>query len=142
MSKILRQDLADNPEDRVAQAMFAVEADSFSYHALWRDHSHESRERRGKIVEWQDVSQGWSKQVGSLDGRPVVVSLRWSYLDGQLVLFWHGTSQVVDYKMIEDWLDEHFKATYDNDTCKAKCDASNFHHCLSAVQEANEEVPA
>lgn len=44
--------------------------------------------------------------VGMLDGRPVCISLNVVIIRGKRVMFYSPTSQVVDYKMIEEYLDK------------------------------------
>lgn len=130
----------DSPEDRLALSIFLVEASPAEYMSLWVNHSHESWERpKGRtVLKWESLSDGRCVQVGSIDKRPINVSLRWAWLDGQLVSFWYGSSPLVDYNMIEEWLGKHFTRRYDRNTRRAVCDASNFHHCLGALQEHNE----
>lgn len=55
-------------------------------------------------VEWIDASLGHGRTVGTLADMPVHISLLVDIINGQKTLFWHATSQVVDHRMIEDWL--------------------------------------
>ena len=55
-------------------------------------------------------------------------------------MFYYGCSQVVDHKMIDDWL-RHFTLKtirWDNGTRWAHCDACNFNACLDAIGVLNE----
>ena len=129
--------LAPDAEGRAKQSMFAVEATTAEYHFLWANHASESRTCRFDPIPWKQVMSGFGVTIGSLAGMPVVISLNWALIDGQLVMFWHPTSQVVDHRQIEEWLAKHFDAMWDKSTRRAVCDADNFHLCLNAVADAN-----
>lgn len=141
-----RRHLPNSTEARLAASLFLVEANSFEYHALWADHSHESLwppydqrlvKRAYDPVHWEQVCDGKMEMVGKLGNREVWVSFRWAWLDGQLIAFWEATSQLVDHKLVDAWLAKHFTGRYDNGHRPATCDAMNFGHCLSAIDEAN-----
>lgn len=136
MSDYLFRNLEPDAEGRVKQSIFAVEATSAEYSFLWANHASESSSRQFDPVDWREVGMGFGVTVGTLKKMPVVISLRWAFLDGQLVMFWHATSQVVDHRQIDNWMEKHFTAKWDG-TRRATCDASNFHHCIGAVREAN-----
>jgi hypothetical protein len=113
--------------------VFLVEATFNEQHHFWVDYHHEPK--RGKSVPWEQISRGHMVQIGEIDGRPVNVSIFYSMINGKKVMFYEGCSQVVDYKMIDDWL-QHFTLNtirWDNGNRWAHCDSSNFHHCLDAV---------
>lgn len=116
-------------ESRLMQTFFLVEANSFEAQCLWVEHARDGR------VQWEQ-GHGYAVTVGSLDNRPVVVSIMWNRLNGRWVAFWHACSQVVDHVMIDAWLGKHFSGTWDNGTRRATCDAMNFHHCIHAMQDA------
>ena len=62
-------------------------------------------------------------------------------LTRQLVMFWEACSRVVDHRAVDVWLAEHFKGKWDNGSRNATTNASNFHHCIQAVREANKKPP-
>jgi len=128
-------------EPRFAKTQFVVEAASYEKHVLWSQHSHQGslNSSIGKLpkFEWVQDHQGRMIKVGELGGRPVIVTFFWFTIDGVLVAFWEATSQVVDHKMIEEWLEANCAPRYDNGHRLAHCDAFNFSHCLSAIREFN-----
>lgn len=75
--------------DYIAGIAYAVEATRAEQMWLWKDHA----------------------RVGELDGRPVMISIMRSAVQGQSVLFWHPTSVVVDHDMIEAWFRQHMPDT-------------------------------
>lgn len=117
---------ADDPlREKLAQARFVVEANNFEKQCLWQDYKDK--------LEWESIPSGELATVGHLDGRPVCLSILWARLNGQLVLFQHATSQLVDYALIEEWLNTHCNPQHNGRS--ARCDANNFHQCLHAVRE-------
>ena len=107
---------------------FLIEADDYSQFALWKEF-HEL------IDNWQEVSCGYNIEIGKLNRRPIVISINYAILNGKKVLFYWGCSQLVDHKMIEDWIKHFTEKTirWDNNIRWAKCDAMNFHLCLQAL---------
>ena len=89
-----------------------VEATDFERHTLW--HCHER-------VNWKDDGIGYGHQIGTLNERPIFVAFNFATIDGKRICFWHATSSLVDYDMIEEWLKTNLK--YNN-----KVDANNFHN--------------
>ena len=123
-------------EIRLQRTRFIVEATDKERHSLWSFWAHQSNSkdqyRPPKIarLDWPHGTGGWGVRVGTLDGRPVVVSMTWEEINGCMIMFWNPTSEVVDYRMIKEWLEEHFTRKYDV-TRPARCNAMNFHHCVS-----------
>lgn len=71
---------------------------------------------------WEEKSSGFNETIGFLDERPICISLHIKKIKGTKILFWHATSQLVDYAMISEWLKLN---TPDNRT-----DALNWHNVL------------
>jgi hypothetical protein len=101
-------------------AVYFVEGDYFAHLSLYREYA---INRQG--FPWESQSPpGLMTQIGSLEGRPVMIQLTKSRILGQFVCFWEISSQVADYKMAKDWLEEvrpDLKNT----------DAMNFSHCVN-----------
>jgi len=115
--------------------VFLVQASHNEYHQLWANHYYEPRREATIIQSWDQINVGEMIQIGKLDKRPVCISIFYAKLNGKKVAFYEGTSQVVDHKMIRDWL-EHFTLKtirWDNNSRWANCDAMNFHLCLNAL---------
>jgi len=92
-----------------------------------------------KPLKWEQVSPGWLVRVGEVGDMPVNISVQWNEIDGYLVCFYEAVSAVVDNRMVEKWLKEHFKGKWDSGTRRAECDAGNFHMCLHAIEEAKKK---
>lgn len=119
-------------EDMLQAAVYAVEANSFEYGCLWREYHHK--------VKWEEILSGYMPTIGRVDDRPVNLSIRVAYIDGQPVLFYEACSEIVDYKMVDAWVREHVLGDTKMTGCVNKCDANNFHICLRAVREMNESA--
>lgn len=65
-------------------------------------------------------------QIGTVDERPICVSIFYAVLNGKKVMFYEGISQLVDHEMIETW-----RNRYEGEA--GHCNAANFHHCMEAV---------
>lgn len=119
-----------DPKDPLAvflkDVVFVVDANSFEQHCLWEKYS--SR------LDWKSNSGGFGAQIGTVDGRPVNLSLFTAQLNGQKVLFVDAVSQLVDYKMVDDWLEANCAPTYDNGHRVARTNGMNFHHCIHEVE--------
>lgn len=63
--------------------------------------------------------------------RPINISCRWARINGVYVLFWHACSQLVDYRLIEDWFKKNCYPYEEDSTRVAKCDPDNFYQCIS-----------
>lgn len=127
-------DEGDTAESRLQVTNFLVESTSHEWHTLWARWCSKSDECREPLfTNWEQLG-GWGVRVGALAGRPVVISLNWDRLDGFLVCSWEATSEVVDYKMVNEWLDRHFKGKT-KDGRNARCNTANFHHCAFEFAE-------
>lgn len=127
-----------NEEDKklFKDIVFLIEANRNEQLAFWRDHFHDPRHKNDHIKEWKEVSMGHGITIGTVDNRPVVVSISYAFLNGKKVMFYEGVSQLVDHQMIEDWLMRYAEnIKYDNGTRWAHCNSSNFHHCLHFVKD-------
>lgn len=129
----------DTAESRLAKTLFVVEANSFEQLALWKDYAKESKEAQyPKPVTWEQM-HGWLIQVGKIGKRPCCISATWVKINGQLVMFYDQCSQVTDSKQTEKWIKKYFKKKWDKGTRESFTNASNFHHCIDAINEANKE---
>jgi hypothetical protein len=106
---------------------YCIQASHDEHHMLWERWHYRADTTRSYVKNWEQVSLGHWLTIGSVDNRPICVSVQYAILNGHKVMFYEGTSQLVDYKMIEDWLERYF------DRCNHHCNAANFHHCMEAV---------
>jgi hypothetical protein len=116
-------------QELLVATKFAVEATGFERHMLWRDH-HER-------ISWEGNPAGYGVQLGLIGDMPVMLSATFQAIEGHVVLFYHPTSQLVDHRMIDAWLNENVLAKWDKGTRIAQTDAMNFSHCLHALAELN-----
>jgi hypothetical protein len=111
-------------DGRFADCKFLVEANSFEKLCLWREFH--------AAVPWEQDCLGFSIQVGETDGRPVMVCFTFVKVNGTRVCFYDCPSEVVDYKMVDDFLRAGFNVKYDK-TRWSRCDAMNFGNCLAVI---------
>lgn len=108
----------------LAGVIGVVEATSFEKHCLWQ----QEHQERGR--QWKQNLSGYIPQIGELDGRPICVSLFTAVVDDHKILFIEATSQLVDHRMIEEWLKKNLPASALKDDGKHinHVNASNFHN--------------
>lgn len=125
-------------EDLLRDAVFVVEASSYERQNLWERFAKEAADlspSSSPRIDWNDCGHGWVIEVGTLDNRPVVMSIFGSLLNGKPVVFYDVHSQVVDWAQIEAWFKENCWPKWDNNSRRAHCDAMNFHHCYEVVKQ-------
>lgn len=112
-------------EQLFKEAQFFVEVTSFEKTVL--------KESFKKLISWEDDGYGYGYTVGYLKKgtkkMPVSIHVNCSTIGNKRVLFYEPTSVVVDYNMIENFLEKNFPIKYDNGTRRAMTNASNFHNC-------------
>lgn len=125
----------ENDAELFKEVAFLVEATNQEYMGFWADFSHQSDHPRfkDKTVKWEQESLGKSREIGKINGRPIVVDIRYARLNGRRVAFLEGCSQLVDHVMIREWLEHFTEKTIRHDGRWAHCDSSNFHHCLDGI---------
>lgn len=103
-----------------------VKANSYETMCLWREY-HEKLSR-----PWGAGRSGLMLTVGELADMPVAITLYVNEIDGHRILFLDATSQVVDHRMIEKWMEDKLPPTAfrDGDPRKGvnKTNAMNFHN--------------
>lgn len=103
--------------------VYMVEATSYEQLSLWQKHHEE--------LDWQEVSRGGPMfNLGELSGRPIVVCVNIFSIHGRNVLFYNPTSQVVDWAMVEDFLEKSWPTV-------PKTDAMNFFNAVHSIREQN-----
>jgi hypothetical protein len=118
------QDRSPTVYDLLRNVVFVVEANGFERLCLWNV-------ARGNS-EWS-TPQCYRITVGHIDTRPVCVALTFVDIDGQPVLFIEAQSRMVDYDMVDAWLQQHVPAASWTGGLRAVCDAANFHRCQNRV---------
>lgn len=116
--------MSDQMTELLAGVVGIIDAASFEQHMLWADNS-----RREQPLTWKENMSGLTAIVGLLGEMPVCISLFTAEIDGHKLLFWHATSQVVDYRMIDKWMIENLpKSAFHADGRVNQTDAGNFHN--------------
>lgn len=118
--------IAKTPETQLAaflcDVMGAVEANSYETLCLWEEcHKH-----LGK--SWLQNNCGLMEQIGTIDDKPVCLSLFTNVVDGHKVLFFDATSQVVDHRMVDAWLVANLPPSAFHGDRVNRTDAMNFHN--------------
>jgi len=105
--------------------VYMVEANSFE--TLWQQHHQE--------LDWKEVTHGGPMfQLGQIADRPVVLSVNIFEILGRKVMSYDPTSQVVDWVMVEDFLEKSWPNA-------KKTNALNFFNAVHDIRRLN-EVPA
>jgi hypothetical protein len=122
-------------DKRRTATVYVVEATHNEQHGLWREYSQEAARGgwgtpKNKRVPWKAHSDGWIPIAGVFAKHVVSISIFWTEIHGQLVMFWEPTSRIVDHELCEKWLEENVPCYKDNHT-----NLSNFHHCLMALEK-------
>jgi hypothetical protein len=110
-----------------------VEANTFEQHALW-----EQNERYGHR-KWVQNLSGRGVTVGHVGDMPVFISLITAEVSGCKLLFVNATSQVVDHRMVDEWLTAALpkSAFRDGGERINRVDAANFCNVFAAPAEQN-----
>lgn len=124
-------------EDYFRLAEYVVEVTTAEKHFLW--------EKYHKEVDWdeQKFFTGFGRDIGRVDKRPITVSFRLILINKLHVLFWEATSELVDYKMIDDYMKEHCNPMEFGTDRRAKCYAEGFYNCISySNRDRTEQIVA
>lgn len=109
-----------------------VEANSYESLCLWQKY-HESR-------SWNSGTFGYGVTVGTIGDMSVCLSLLATVIDGHKILFYHPTSQVVDHRMVREWLGTYMpKSAWEGDWLN-HADAQNLCNVLFAADRMKEAV--
>lgn len=99
---------------------------------------------------YEKVVQYWGKEaykqhgmgimhtVGEIGDMPVCIGLTFNHIKGHKILFVEATSQVVDHRMIREWLEKSLPVTAFEDCDPRKrlniTDTNNWSNCLPREQ--------
>ena len=70
--------------------------------------------------DWKQINSGTFVTVAKVENRPICLSLTVNFVKGNKILFIEPTSQLIDWKLINKWLEDNFKNV-------KTADAMNFH---------------
>lgn len=126
--------------ERIAGTKFVVEATSCEVQMLWERHSIDAMFARPETnrYKFEQLNPGFIETIGHLDNRQVNVEMFWHRINGVLVMYVNSVSQVVDHKMIEEWLKKKCSPRWCGGSRLAHTDASNFHHVLDYVRNPDQ----
>ena len=110
---------------------FLVSANSNEAFTLWSKYNQK--------VDWEWIYTGFVITIGSLDSHPVSIEFLFAIIKGKKVAFYNGCSQVVDHKMIDEWLISRFQRTHDNYSRWNHVNATNFHNCINSLDKLDVE---
>ncbi len=98
-----------------------VEATRCEEHYLWKEYNNDLG------WDWKQGGMGLVHTVGMTDKMPTCISLFVNEVRGEKILFWHATSQLVDYRLVDKWMKKNIpKSAYRKDNFINKTDATNF----------------
>lgn len=134
-----KESLKKEMDDFLEGVIGCCEATNYEKHMLWIEFSQEALAAgctsegvfACKRYAWDSNLSGLFEIVGYLGERPVCMTLWTSTLDGHKILFYEPTSRVVDYVMIEEWLEKNLPASARRkDGFINQTDAMNFCNIL------------
>lgn len=137
-----------NFDERLKRVRVLVEASSEEQYLLWCLHSYESRHRSsyGFDAEWKEDTSGFGFAVGFheinnngiVDKMPIMAKVSFAMINGCTVLFYSTTSQLVDWSMVDGWVQEMYGAEIKNNKI-LKIDSTNFLQCFDFINRINAE---
>jgi hypothetical protein len=102
-------------------------ATSFEQHSLWAQYHDQL------AWDWVQITHGYGVTVGyvvdgALDPMPVHISLSTVIVNGSKILFYNPTSAVVDWRMVDEWIELNVPDTayYGNRARINRSDPMNF----------------
>jgi len=119
--------------ERIEKTEYLVEADSAHSHFLWQEWADEAR-GMGYTSPYDKPSFKWKQhqgimlEVGRIEDRPICITIMWNEIGGALIGFYNASSQLVDHKMVEEFLKKKFKDT-------PKTDTMNFAHVIGYLEK-------
>lgn len=141
----------DNDADLFKDVVWLCKATGEEQFNLWQHFAHNSDSRLYKeggkyppvSIKWEQRNPGCSVRIGTVDGRPINVGVSYAYLNGHLVVFYEGLSQLVDWAMIDSWI-RHYAEKCLGWELKSEipgraadtwphCDAANFTNCFRKI---------
>lgn len=116
-----------------AELTYLIEATSNEIGMIYKENSE----------QWDEYLQVRSigRNVGSLDGRPVIISIQFVRFYDQLVALWHATSVIVDYDMITDWFKKQSPQLFPESGVHQSTDAQHAYHAIRHCEQKSKERP-
>ena len=108
-----------------------AEGDQYTF---WKLYQHEDPNTIYNSTNWKSARCGSIITVGRINDRPINVELHWYEIDGVIVCLYDGISQLVDWKMIEDFMEKKFP--------KARTivnSRQNYHNVFHYIRDINQK---
>lgn len=111
---------------------FVVEATDEERFLLWCVHFDNPNPKypESRIKSWEQEMRGFGREIGTFHGHPIFISITYAKLEGKRVAFLEATSRIVDYSLVNDWVDREFK----NRMPARVTNSTNFSHCISFLR--------
>ena len=97
---------------------FLVEAEYVNLFARAKTYYDKHFPSKLRSENWKNSGTGMIYRVGEIDDRLIMVTITHVIIDGAVIGLYHSDSQLVDWKMIESYLDEKYpnikRANLDN----------------------------
>ena len=90
-------------------------------------------------VDWGQIYAGVVITIGHVGKLPICVSFNFAFINGKKICFYEATSQVVNHKMIEDWIISKFQLTHDKYCRWNHTNAVNFHNCVHSLDNLDKK---
>lgn len=116
-------------DDALKLCSFAVESTPFEQDVL--------RTKHNKNYNWADQHYICNAIIGDINGRRVSIQMNVYKIEDVYVLFWHPTSTVIDYDMIENYLRKQFESIWTeiSDYQSRTFRTDNFHVVINKIRD-------
>jgi len=131
---------SDELQQKLIDVGYVVKASDDERFFLWKEYT--IYELKKYVKKWEDDRRGHWQHIGEVDGRPICMSVDFATIDGMLVAFISLTSQLCDYKMLDEWMEKYIPvAQYDakKDNRVKITNAMNFSHVIHEIQRQQTE---
>ena len=106
-----------------------IEATSEEVFGLWSRYAHDSgyvhKDHPTSKRQWHEQGCGFWREIGKVADRPICVTVIFAIIDGRRIAFVAGCSQLVDHKMVREWINAEKR-----DADVPVVDAANFHNAF------------
>ena len=118
-------------QQKLNQVAYVVEATDTERFFIWKEQVDELKLKY--VKSWDHHTLGHWQTIGELNGRPICLSASFVTIGGIFTAFVELTSQLQDYKMMEEWLDKYCPAYLDKRN--KVTDAMNFSHIVRVINQ-------
>ena len=102
-------------------------------------HNQKVHDDNQKRVDWKQEYAGFATCIGEIKKRPIYVEFSFAYINGHKIAFYNGCSELVDYKMVENYMTKNFQLTHDNYCRWNHVNAANFHNCVNSLDRMDKK---